>query len=153
MVVAEVLTGISLVKASVDFIKQNINTINDIGDIAKHIDGLFDGEQEIQKKRTKAGKDPFSVHSVAEETINAKLAQEQMQEMRNLIDSRFGHGTWAGIINERARRIQEQKEIERKQKIEKNRKAHEIAQMMRYGGAISTGIIIFVCIIVAVFSG
>ena len=51
MVVAEVLTGISLVKASVDFIKSNINTANDISQIAKQIDDLFKGEQEIQKER------------------------------------------------------------------------------------------------------
>ena len=31
--------------------------------------------------------------SVAEETINAKLAQEHMDKMRQLIDMRFGHGT------------------------------------------------------------
>ena len=39
--IAEVLAGISLVKASVDFIKSNINTAKDIGEIAGAIDGLF----------------------------------------------------------------------------------------------------------------
>ena len=38
---------------------------------------------------------------------------------------RFGPGTWAGIVNERAKRIQEAKETERKRKIEQARKEHE----------------------------
>ena len=69
--IAETMAGIALVKASVDGIKKAITTCNDIGDIAKYIDGMFDGEQQIQKKRSKAQKDPFAINSIAEETINA----------------------------------------------------------------------------------
>ena len=46
MVVAEILTGISLVKQSVEFIKSNISTAKDIKDIAKQIDGFFEGEEQ-----------------------------------------------------------------------------------------------------------
>jgi len=118
MVVAEVLTGISLVKASVDFIKSNINTANDISQIAKQIDDLFKGEKEIQKERNNKGfrkslQNQFGVENVAQEVIDAKLAQEQIQEISTLVDLRFGHGTWAGIIAERSRRIQKAKEEER----------------------------------------
>ena len=35
MVVAEILTGIALVKQATDFIKSNINTVKDIGQMAK----------------------------------------------------------------------------------------------------------------------
>ena len=50
MVVAEVLTGIALVKKSVDFIKENISTVQDIQGIAKQIDGFFEGEAQMNKK-------------------------------------------------------------------------------------------------------
>ena len=77
MVVAEVLTGIALVKQATDFIKSNINTAKDIGDIAGQIDNLFRGEQEAQKARNKkAGVDAFSVTTVAQEVIDEKLAAE-----------------------------------------------------------------------------
>ena len=67
MVVAEVLTGIALVKQATDFIKSNINTVKDIGQMAGHIDDLFRGEHEAQKARNKkAGVDTFSVNSVAQ---------------------------------------------------------------------------------------
>ena len=50
--------------------------------------------------------------------------------MRSLIDMRFGHGTWAGIINERARRIREAKEAEEQAKKEKMKKKLEFEQMV-----------------------
>jgi hypothetical protein len=142
--IAETMAGIALVKASVDGIKSAIGTAQDIGDIAKFIDGMFDGEQQIQKDRSKASKDPFSIKSVAEETINAKLAQEHMTEMKNLIDTRFGHGTWAGIIAERSRRIQEQKELEKQQRILRQKKKAETIHNLQIWG------LIFVCVIVLV---
>ena len=55
MVVAEVLTGIALVKKSVDFIKENISTVQDIQGIAKQIDGFFEGEAQMNKKGGKIG--------------------------------------------------------------------------------------------------
>ena len=126
MVVAEVLTGIALVKQATDFIKSNINAAKDIGQIADKIDDLFRGEHEAQKARNKkAGIDTFSVNSVAQEVIDAKLAAEKLREVAVLIDMRFGPGTWAGIVNERAKRIQEAKEEERRRKIEQARKEHE----------------------------
>ena len=38
-----------------------------------------------------------------------------------MIDFRFGHGTWRGILEERARRIAEAKEAARLAKIEKRK--------------------------------
>ena len=128
MVVAEILTGITLVKASVDFIKSNISTCQDIGQIAGQIDDLFRGEKETQALRNKKSKgglaDQFGVESVAMETINAKLAAEQLYEVSVLVDMRFGHGTWSGIVAERAKRIAEAKEAASAAK-KKARQAHE----------------------------
>ena len=53
MVVAEVLTGIALVQKSVEFIKSNISTVNDISGIANQIDDLFRGEKDVQQARNK----------------------------------------------------------------------------------------------------
>ena len=88
MVFAEVLTGIALVNSASKAIKELVGNARDVSALAKHIDNLFDGEKQIQKKRMGKYKslDPFSHTSVAEETINAKLAQEQMQEIATLID-------------------------------------------------------------------
>ena len=128
MVVAEALAGIALVKSAVDGIKSAISTTNDVRLIAGHVDKLLQGRDEANKAKRDASNDPFSVKSIAEETINAKLAEEHLDEMRSLIDMRFGHGTWAGIINERARRIREAKEAEEQAKKERMKKKLQFEQ-------------------------
>ena len=123
---AETLAGIALVKSAVDGIKGAIGTAKDVGEIADFLDQLFVGEQQIQKKKQKRSSDPFSVGSVARETIDAKLAAEHRQEIATLVDFRFGHGTWQSIINERAKRLQEHKEAERQHRLAKEKQQEEL---------------------------
>jgi hypothetical protein len=132
MVVAEVLTGIALVQKSVEFIKSNIQTANDIRDIAGSIDDLFAGEKQVQQARAKKSGtglgDQFGVDTVAKEMIDAKIAAEKLQEVATMVDMRFGHGTWSGILAERQRRIQEQKEaqaVARRKKIQEAKEFEE----------------------------
>ena len=47
---AEAMAGVALVKASVEFIKSNIDTAKDIGEIAGAVDNLFKGQEDIEKK-------------------------------------------------------------------------------------------------------
>tara|TARA_R110001592_G_scaffold59456_1_gene180506 strand:+ start:48 stop:542 length:495 start_codon:yes stop_codon:yes gene_type:complete len=158
MVVAEILTGISLVKASVDFIKSNISTCQDIGQIAGQIDDLFRGEKEVQQLRNKkAGGglgDQFGVNTVAKEIIDAKIAAENLAEVARLVDFRFGHGTWAGIVAERAKRIQEAKELAaaaRRKKIQADREFEEgVKQFLLIGVIIAVAFALFVFLMVSV---
>jgi len=126
--IAETLAGIALVKSAVDGIKSAIGTAQDIGDSAGHIDNLFEGEKQVQQKRAKKSGvglgDQFGIKTVAQEVIDAKLAQEKIAEMRQLVDMRFGHGTWQSILDERAKRIQEAKQAELEAKRQA-RIAHE----------------------------
>jgi len=128
MPVAEILAGIALVKSSVDFIKSNIDTCKDIGEIGSAIDGLLRGKDEVNKKQ---GKNPgvreqFDASHIARETIDAKLAAEKLQEIATMIDFRFGHGTWRGILEERARRIAEAKEAAKQAKIKARKESAEL---------------------------
>ena len=100
--ISTTLAGIALVQKSVEFIKSNINTANDIKDIASAIDGMFAGEKQIQQKRFGSKSVIGQTKDVANSVIDSKLAQEQMYEMKQLINFRFGHGTWEQIVAERA---------------------------------------------------
>jgi hypothetical protein len=135
MPIAEILAGISLVKASVDFIKSNIDTAKDVGEIAGAIDGLFRGNEEVQKDRNKKSKpglaDQFGINNVAQEMIDAKLVEEKMQEMRTLVDLRFGPGTWQSIIDERIKRITEAKEATKLAAIKKRREDAEFWEQVK----------------------
>ena len=135
---AETLAGIALVKSAVDGIKSAISTARDLGEIADELDKLFTGEQQIQKKKQKRSSDPFSVGSLARETIDAKIAAEHRQEIATLIDLRFGHGTWQGIINERAKRLREHQEAERLQRLAKEKQQEELM----IGAAVILGLLI-----------
>ena len=133
--ISTALAGIALVKQSVDFIKTHINTLQDIGQIASQIDDLFTGEKQVQQARNKkAGGglgDQFGVDTVAKEVIDAKLAAEKLQEVATMVDMRFGHGTWKGILAERAKRLQEQREAEAKARREMIQKAKEFEETMK----------------------
>ena len=124
--VTAALTGIALVTKISDQLKKGIDAYKSVAEVGQEIDLLFRGEQECQKARNKsAGADSFSTESVAQEIIDHKLAQEKLQEVAVMVDMRFGHGTWAGILAERQRRIQEAKEAAKQAEIEKRRRQHE----------------------------
>ena len=138
MVVAEILTGIALVKKSVDFIKENINTVNDIKDIAKQIDGFFEGESQMNKKQGKGMgiAQQFGIESSASDFIDRKLLEEQRQELKNLINMRFGPTAWDQIISERANRINEAKEAQRLAKIEAKQRQKDLIDAIQTMGIV-----------------
>jgi hypothetical protein len=139
--IAETLAGIALVKSAVDGIKSAIGTAKDVGEIAGHIDNLLTGEKQVQQQRArKSGVglgDQFGIKSVAQEIIDARLAQEQVQEMRTMIDMRFGPGTWQSIVDERARRIQQAKEAERAARIQARREQEEFMEGLKQSALVS----------------
>ena len=149
--IGEVLAGIALVNYAHKQIKQLVNNVSDIGGLAKHIDQLFEGEKQIQKNRIEANNSVLSIKNVAEETINAKLAQEKMQEIATMVNMRFGPGTWQGIINERARRIQEQKEIEREAMLKRRREQQQLAENIKTMGIVVMSLVAFVVLATGLF--
>jgi len=139
--IAETLAGIALVKSAVDGIKSAIGTANDISDIAGHIDNLFAGEKQVQQERAKkAGvgiSDQFGVNNVARDVIDSKIAAEKLQEVATMVDMRFGHGTWKGILAERQKRIQEAREAAAKARREAQRAHDEMMENVRMTALVS----------------
>ena len=151
--IAETLAGIALVKSAVDGIKSTINTANDIGDIAKYVDNLLEGEKQVQQQRArKSGLglgDQLGIESVAQEVIDARIAQEKVNEMRTLVDLRFGPGTWQSIVDLRNKRIKELKEAKAKARREAMRRQQEMMESIKLAAgigivmAIGMGLLIF----------
>ena len=135
MVVAEILTGIALVQKSVEFIKSNINTVQDISGIAKQIDGFFLGEEQMNKNQGKGmsiAEQFGSVEKSADDFINRKLLEEKREELKFIINMRFGPTTWDQIIAERSSRINEAKEAQRQQRIQARKKQDEIMETLKW---------------------
>ena len=154
MVVAEILTGIALVSKSVEFIKSNISTVNDISGIAKQIDGFFTGADQMNKKKGKGmsiAEQFGSVENSANNFINMKLLEEQRTELKNIINMRFGPTAWDEIIAERANRIQEAKETSRLQRIEARQQQKEFLDTLQTIGIIFCVIAVIIIGFIVVF--
>ena len=111
--ISTALAGIALVKASVDGIKSAIGTAKDVRDIASQLDGLLTGHRQVQKQANKkaGGFSNFDgIGSTASEMIDKKLADEALYEIGNLINLRFGHGTFQAIQQEHQRRLKAQRD-------------------------------------------
>ncbi len=156
--VTAVLTGIALVKQATSFIKENINTVQDISGIAKQVDQMFAGQQEINKERNKIANstaNELGLSNVTQSIIDAKLANEQMQEVKNMINLRFGPNTWDQILLERKRRIEavkQQKLLAKRRKIEKQREMMATAKQATIGIGIVILILIFSIIVYVAFA-
>lgn len=152
IVVAEILTGIALVKQSVDFIKSNISTVSDIKDIAKQIDGFFEGEAQMNKKSGTMGiKEQFGIESTASDFIDRKLLEEQRNELKNIINLRFGPTAWNEILADRANRINEAKEQVRLKKIEKKQQQKDIIDALQTMGIVFCVVAVLFIIIAMYF--
>jgi len=145
--VTAVLTGIALVKKSVDFIKSNISTAQDIGDIIGHVDKALNGQQQVIKDRNSKNLDHFATENVAMEIINAKLAAEQLQECKNLVNLRFGPTCWEQILMERKRRIDKRKQAIKEAKAAKMKKQKEMYDMVRM---VMIGLAVILFVVVAI---
>ena len=148
--VTAVLTGIALVKQATSFIKENINTVNDISGIAKQIDQMFEGQQQINKERSKVANstaNELGLSNVADSIISARLAAEQLQEVKNMINLRFGPTTWDSILMERKRRIDARRKAIQKAKADKLRRQREMYELIRI---VSIGIAVMLFVIVTI---
>jgi len=75
-----------------------------------------------------------SVEKSANDFINMKLLEEQRNELRNIINMRFGPTAWDEIISERANRIQERKEAELIMRKKKAKEAKELIDGLKMIG-------------------
>ena len=130
-----------------------------MSDIAGFIDNLFEGEKQVQHKRSKKSGvgvgDQFGVTNVAREIIDAKLAQEQMREIEQMIDLRFGPGTWKTITEERARRIQAAKEaaaVAKRKKIQEAREFEEGLKQFFMISAVILFVVVFFVVMIAMIA-
>jgi F0F1-type ATP synthase membrane subunit b/b' len=83
--------------------------------------------------------------------IDAKVAQEKMQEIAMMVNLRFGPDTWKSIVDERARRIQEAKERAAKARREAQLAHEEMMDNIKMTGLVSAVITIALGLIFLAF--
>ena len=128
--IGEVLAGAALIKSSVSAIKGAIGTAKDVGEIASFIDNIFLGKAQLEKQQQSAN----SLNSVAKDMINAELAKEAEQQVKLMVNMRFGSQTWDRIVRERSRRV---KAAEKRLKAQKIRRQEQIETAIAIGFLLS----------------
>ena len=146
--ISTALAGLSLLKKSVEFIKSNISTAKDIGDIINHVDAAMSAEQQIIKERDRKGDDPFAVENVAKSVLDARIARENLQEIKLLVEMRFP-GAWGQILAERKRRIEAKKQAIKEAKAKKIKKMQEIEEYVKYG-FIALATVLFIAVSIGI---
>jgi len=156
--VAEIIAGITLVNGAYKAIKECINNVNDVSQLASHLDQLIDGKQKVDQaaKPTNriAGKwasmmgskgidneGSLSIGSIAQEKINQRLAQEELDQVRRMINRRFGMETWDEIMMERDERVLASKTATQKAKEENAKKWDKIADVTLQVMGVIAGIV------------
>ena len=153
-----VTTAIAAVTAAsnaIAFIKARINDAQSVADISQQIGTLFDCQKKLNEERNKqAGVGDIKFQSSIDAVLEAKKLQEQMQEIKTMINLRFGPDTWQEIVNHHNQKLREQKEAQKAARREAARRAKEIEETIKttllVAGIIAVTIALFVFLFVTV---
>jgi hypothetical protein len=143
--IAEALAGIALFKSAVTGLKSAIGTAKDVSEIGGFINQLFTAEKQINQERNKkAGVSSLDgFRDAASNVIDAKLVQEQLAEVRNLVNMRFGPDTWQSILDEKAKQEREARVAAAEAKRIAIQKQDNILEAVYWAVCIGLGIFAF----------
>jgi len=153
-----ITTAIAAVTAAsnaIAFIKARINDVQSVADISQQIGTLFDCQKKLNDERNKqAGVGDIKFKSSIDAVLEAKKLQEQMQEIKTMINMRFGPDTWQEIVDLHNKKLREQKEAEAQARREATRKAKELEQAIKttllVTGIVAVTIALFAFLMVSV---
>ena len=143
-----ITTAVAAVTAAsnaIAFIKARINDVQSVADISQQIGTLFECQKKLNDERNKqASVGDITFKSSIDAVLEAKKLQEQMNEIRTMINLRFGPDTWQEIVDLHNKKLREQKEAQAQARREAIRKAKEFEETLK------TVLIIIGVIVVAV---
>ena len=153
-----ITTAIAAVTAAsnaIAFIKARINDVQSVADISQQIGTLFDCQKKLNDERNKqAGVGDIKFKTSIDAVLEAKKLQEQMQEIKTMINLRFGPDTWQEIVDLHNQKLKEQKEAQRAARREAARRAKEVEETLKTAllitAVIGAAIALFVFLMVSV---
>ena len=157
----EPLTTIAAVTAAsnaIGFIKSRINDVQSVAEIGDQISTLFSAQKKLNEERNKqAGVGDINIRSSIDVVLESKRLNEEMQQIATMINMRWPKAanqksTWQEILDHHNQALRDQKEAQRKAKIEATRKQHEIEQAIKTALFIAFAVAIGVGLIVLMFT-
>ena len=153
-----ITTAIAAVTAAsnaIGFIKSRLNDVQSVSEISDQISTLFSAQKKLNEERNKqAGVGDISIRSSIDVVLESKRLQEEMQQIATMINMRWPKpanqpSTWQTVLDHYNQALRDQKEAQRKAKIEAARKQHEMetsiktALSIAFAIAVGVGLIVF----------
>lgn len=153
-----ITTAVAAVTAAsnaIAFIKARINDVQSVADISSQVSTLFDCQKKLNDERNKqASVGDITFKSSIDAVLESKKLQEQMNEIRTMINLRFGPDTWQEIVDLHNKKLREQKEAQAKARREAIRKAKEFEETLKtvliITGVIGVAVALLVFLMVSV---
>ena len=150
--VTTIIGGLAAARSAINFLKENVDAFNDARTIGQQIGQILQGHDEFNKARydtkmaTKLG-----IKDVASDMIEMKLQQEELYQLRLIVNNRFGSTFYDDILKEREKRIHEQKEQEKKERLKRAKQRKQIIDLFQILGMVVMGCVAFVVAIIGFF--
>ena len=138
--VTTIIGGLAAARSAIDFLKQNVDAFNDAKTIDQQIGQILQGHDEFNKARydTKM-QAKLGIKDVASDMIEMKLQQEELYQLRLIVNNRFGSRFYDDILKEREKRIHDKKEAEKRARAAQLKKRQELIGILKALG-LSVGI-------------
>ena len=147
------LAAVSAASSAISFIKERINDAQSVSEISGQISTLFSAQQKLNEERNKqAGVGDISFKGSIDAVLEAKKLQEQMQEIRTLINLRFGPNTWQEIVDHHNQALRAQKEARQAAMREKARQSQEFEETLKAVALTIFVIVVAVCLFIFMFA-
>ena len=138
MPVAEILTGIALIKSATEVISKTLGAASSISSVAGQIDALFEGSKHLKDEERKARQNG---QSITEIVINQQLAAEHIAEVKALVIGRFGYYAWQEILQLKKDQRLEEKARAAAKKRQQEETQELVGDMAVVGGSVLIGIL------------
>ena len=130
--IATAVAAVAAASNAIAFIKARINDVQSVADISQQVSTLFDCQKKLNDERNKqASVGDITFKSSIDAVLESKKLQEQMNEIRTMINLRFGPDTWQEIVDLHNKKLREQKEAQAKARREAIRKAKEFEETLK----------------------
>ena len=138
--VTTIIGGLAAARSAIDFLKQNVDAFNDAKTIGQQIGQILQGHDEFNKARydTKMAA-KLGIKDVASDMIEMKLQQEELYQLRLIVNNRFGSTFYDDILKERERSAYTIKKKPKKAKAAQLKKRQELIGILKALG-LSVGI-------------
>jgi CRISPR/Cas system-associated protein Cas5 (RAMP superfamily) len=138
--VTTIIGGLAAARSAIDFLKQNVDAFNDAKTIGQQIGQILQGHDEFNKARYDSKMQAkLGIKDVASDMIEMKLQQEELYQLRLIVNNRFGSKFYDDILKEREKRIHDKKEAEKRARAAQLKKRQELIGILKALG-LSVGI-------------